>query len=79
MKTSVELEDELAAAVARTGSLIHEQPGTVMRLAIQAGLPLVASRAGAPRPEGYFASDYPLPEEWRQLEAGMAQAPQQLD
>ncbi len=79
MKTSVELDDELAAEVERTGSLIHEQPDTVLRLAIRAGLPLVASRAEPQRSEGYFADDYPLPKEWLELEAAMAKAPQHLD
>jgi len=79
VKTIVELNDELAAEVARTGSLIRKEPDTVVRLAIQVGLPLLASRAEAQRPEGYFARDYPLPEEWLELEAAMAQAPQQLD
>ena len=79
MKTSVDLDEELAAEVERTSSLIHEQPDTVLRLAIRAGLPLVASRSEHPRPEGYFADDYPLPEEWLKLEAAMAAAPQHLD
>lgn len=79
MKTSVDLDDELAAAVERTGSLIHEQPDTVLRLAIQAGLPLLVGRPEPLRPDGYFADDYPLPAEWLELEAAMAKAPQQLD
>ena len=79
MKASVDLDDELVAEVERTGSLIHEQPGTVLRLAIQAGLPLLLSRAEPPRPEGYFAADYPLPAEWLELESAMAKAPQHLD
>jgi len=79
MKTSVELDDELAAEVERTGFLIHEQTDTVLRLAIRAGLPLVASSAEAQRPEGYFADDYPLPADWLELEAAMAKAPQRLD
>jgi hypothetical protein len=79
MKTSVELDDELAAEVERTGSLIHETPATVVRLAIRAGLPLVAKRSEPVRPEGYFADDYPLPPDWLELEAAMAKAPQRLD
>jgi hypothetical protein len=31
------------------------------------------------RPEGYFASDYPLPEDRRELEAAMAQTKQHPD
>ena len=79
MKTSVDLDDELAAEVERTSSLIQEKTDTVLRLAIKAGLPLLASRFEAQRPEGYFANDYPLPEEWLELEAAMAKAPQHLD
>ena len=79
MKTSVDLDDELAAEVERTGSLIHEQADTVLRLAIRAGLPLVASGAQSQRPEGYFAGDYPLPEEWLELEAAMTKVPQRPD
>jgi hypothetical protein len=29
-----------------------------LRMAIRAGLPVVAGRFQAPRPEGYFAKDY---------------------
>jgi len=79
MKASVDLDDKLAAEVERTGSLIREKPGTVLRLAIQAGLPLLVGRTESLRPEGYFANDYPLPEEWLELETVMAKVPQQLD
>ena len=79
MKTSVDLDEELAAEVERTGSIIHEKPDIVLRLAIQAGLPLLVSRAEASRPEGFFAEDYPLPAEWLELETAMAKAPQHLD
>ncbi len=58
MKTSIELDEELSAEVARTVSLVGEKPATVLRLAIRAGLPLVANRFQAPRPEGYFADAY---------------------
>ena len=30
----------------------------IIRLALRAGLPAVANRFQAPRPEGYFANDY---------------------
>jgi hypothetical protein len=58
MKTSVDLDDELAAEVERTVSLTREKPATVLRMAIRAGLPIVANRHQAPRPEGYFAETY---------------------
>ena len=79
MKTSVDLDDELQAEVARTVSLVREKPATVLRLAIRAGLPLVASRFQAPRPEGYFAGDYPMPDERIELEKAMAKTPQRPD
>jgi hypothetical protein len=58
MKTSVELDPELAAELERTVCLVREKPATVLRLALRAGLPLVANRHQAPRPEGYFAEAY---------------------
>lgn len=58
MKTSIDLDDELAAEVEKAVSLIHEKPATVVRLAIRAGLPLIANRFQAPRPDGYFADAY---------------------
>ena len=72
MKTSIDIDAELAAEVEKTVSLIREKPATVLRLAIRAGLPLVASRFQAPRPNGYFAGDYPLPKDRQELEAAMA-------
>lgn len=58
MKTSVNLDEETAAELARTVSLVREDTATVLRMAIRAGLPLVAGRFQAPRPDGYFAADY---------------------
>ncbi len=67
------LEEQLAAAVKCVG----EKDATVLRMAVRAGLPLVVSRHQAPRPEGYFASDYesPRPEQVR-LEKAMGQVRQ---
>ena len=58
MKASVELDDDLAAEVKRTVSLAREKPAAVLRMAIRAGLPIVANRFQAPRPDGYFADAY---------------------
>jgi hypothetical protein len=44
----------------------------VIRLAIRAGLPVVASSFQSPRPNGYFADDYPLPKDRLALEAAMS-------
>ncbi len=79
MKTSIDIDAELAAEVEKTVSLVREKPATVLRLAIRAGLPLVASRFQAPRPNGYFADDYPLPKDRLQLEAAMAKVRQRPD
>jgi Arc/MetJ family transcription regulator len=58
MKTSVDLDEELAAEVERAVELIREKPATVIRLAIRAGLPVIANRFQTPHPEGYFETDY---------------------
>jgi hypothetical protein len=72
MRTSLCLDAELSREVEQTAALVREKPATVVRLAIRAGLPLVASRFQAPRPAGYFADAYPLPRERQDLEAAMA-------
>ena len=72
MKRSVDLDEDLATEVDKTSSLIREKPATVIRLAIRAGLPVVANRFQSPRPEGYFADDYPLPKDRLELEARMS-------
>lgn len=72
MKTSVILDDELAGEVEKTSSLVGEPQATILRMAIRAGLPVVANRFQAPRPEGYFADAYPLPKERRKLEKAMS-------
>ena len=58
MKTSINLDKELSAEVERTVSLVREKPATVLRMAIRAGLPLVAVRFQTAAPEGHFAEDY---------------------
>ena len=75
MSNSLLLDDDLVAEVDKTAKLVHEKPATVLRLAIRAGLPLVAQHFQGPRPEGYFAEDYPLPDEVLALEAAMAKVP----
>src|SRR6266566_1459647 len=73
MKTSVDLDDDLAAEVRKTASLTKEKPATVLRMAIRAGLPIVANRHQAPRPDGYFAEAYRnYPKERLELEAAFA-------
>ena len=76
MKTSVILDDELVGEVEKTTSLVGENQTTVIRMAIRVGLPVVASRFQAPRPEGYFADAYPQPKERSELESAMARVRQ---
>ncbi len=79
MKTSIDLDEDLTAKVQHTVSLIGEKPATVIRMAIRVGLPLIESRFQAPRPEGYFAQDYPLPQDRLALEDAMAKTNQSPD
>jgi hypothetical protein len=72
VKTSVDLDPDTQAEVERTVELIREKLATVLRMAIRAGLPIVANRHQASRPEGYFADAYPLPKERQELESAMA-------
>jgi hypothetical protein len=72
MKRSVNLDEDLASEVEKTSSLNHEKPATVIRLAIRAGLPVVANRFEGARPKGYFSDDYPLPKDRLALEAAMS-------
>src|SRR5208282_2035496 len=72
MKTSIDLDDELAAEVQEAVSATREKPATVLRMAIRAGLPVVRNRLQAPRPEGYFAAaSGNYPKERLQLEAAI--------
>lgn len=79
MKTSVFLDEELAVEVKKTSSLVGEDQATILRMAIRAGLPVVANRFQPPRPEGYFADDYPLPDDRLALEEAMSRMPQSPD
>jgi hypothetical protein len=77
MKTSIELDEATWAEVETTASLIREKPATVIRLAIRNGLPSVANRFQAPRPNGYFADAYKhWPQERARLEEAMSKGPQ---
>jgi hypothetical protein len=76
MKRSVDIDDDLASEIDQVAALVREKPATIMRLAMRAGLPSVSSRFQAPRPEGYFKSDYPLPDDRLELEKAMSKVPQ---
>jgi hypothetical protein len=73
MRTSIDIDEELAEALERAVSLVRESQATVLRMAIRAGLPLVENRFQAPRPEGYFADAYRrMPKERLEVEQGFA-------
>ena len=73
MRTSVSIDRELARDLDHAESVTREKKSTLIRLALRAGLPVVVNRFQSPRPDGYFASDYPMPKERLELEAAMAQ------
>ncbi len=79
MKTSVILDDELVSEVEKASSLVGENQATILRMAIRAGLPVVANRFQAPRPEGYFADAYPQSRERIELECAMAKTRQKTE
>lgn len=58
MKTSIEIDDATMAEVESTAALVREKPATIIRLAVRAGLPVIANRFQAARPEGYFSDAY---------------------
>ena len=75
MKTSVELDKDLAAKIEHTVSIVGEKSAIVLRMVIRAGLPLVASSFQSPRPEGYFSDAYSnMPEECSALENSVAKS-----
>jgi hypothetical protein len=76
MRRSVDLDAELEAELKDVASLTREKPAVVIRQALRAGLPAVASRFQAPRPEGYFADDYGPDKERVALEAAMGRVKQ---
>jgi hypothetical protein len=77
MQTTMDLDSETERELKQTVSLTREKQAVVLRLAVRAGLPVVASRFQAPRPEGHFADCYPEADERRSLKRAMAGVPQQ--
>jgi hypothetical protein len=72
MRASVDIDRELERELAHATSVTREKKATLIRLALRAGLPLIVNRFQAPRPPGYFASDYPSAKERMQLEVAMS-------
>jgi hypothetical protein len=79
MRTSIDIDSELEKELAHATSITREKKATLIRLALRAGLPVVINRFQSPRPEGYFADEYPLPKDRLELEAAMAKVKQRPD
>jgi len=79
MRTSIDIDNELEKELAHATSITREKKATLIRLALRAGLPVVINRFQSPRPEGYFADEYPLPKDRLELEAAMAKVKQRPD
>jgi hypothetical protein len=77
MRTTIDLFEEDEKELLRTLELVREKQATVLRMAIRAGLPLVAARFQAARPEGYFADAYKSNPERERLESATAKVKQQ--
>ena len=76
VRRTIDLDKELACELDRVASLTKEKPAVIIRHALRAGLPVVANRFQAPRPDGYFADSYPRPEDQQALQAAMLKVPQ---
>ena len=74
MRTTVTIDSKQKKALSQAQELTKLSQAHVIRMALSAGLPAIVGRFQAPRPEGYFASDYPMPKERMELEAAMAKA-----
>ncbi len=68
MRTTVTIDSKLKKALSQAQELTKLSQAHVIRMALSVGLPAVVGRFQAPRPEGYFASDYPMPKERMELE-----------
>lgn len=79
MRASVDLDPELESELRNVVSLTKEKPATVIRQALRAGLPVVANRFQAPRPEGYFSDDYGPDEGRLALESAMGKIQQRSE
>ena len=77
MRTTVDLDKENGTELTHVAGLTRKKQAVVLRQAIRLGLPLLANRMQAPRPEGYFADAYKhnSPERQR-LEKAMLKVPQ---
>ncbi|PYJ83066.1 MAG: hypothetical protein DME22_16675 [Verrucomicrobia bacterium] len=70
------LDSDLVEQLDHVISLTKENQSVVLRMAIRAGLPIVAARHQVPRPEGYFANAYPRSKDRQELKTAMAKVSQ---
>ena len=71
MRTTVDLDRETGNELTHVVGLTREKQAVVLRQAIRLGLPILANRMQAPRPEGYFADAYKPNPERQRLEKAM--------
>lgn len=71
MRATVDLDKETGNQLTHVVGLTREKQAVVLRQAIRLGLPLLANRMQAPRPEGYFADAYKNNPERQRLEKAM--------
>jgi len=76
MRRTVDLDAELEHNLSDVVSLTKEKPAAVIRQALRAGLPAVASRFQSPRPPAYFAGDYGPDKDRIKLESAMSKVRQ---
>jgi len=80
VRTLIDLPPDLKKELEDAKSLTGEKQATLIRVALRVGLPVVKNRYQAPRPPGYFASDYKKPGRERiRLEQAMAKVKQRPD
>ena len=79
MRTTIDLFEDDEMELKRTVELVREKQATVLRLAVRAGLPLVASRFQAQRPEGYFSDAYKPDSQRAKLEKASAKTIQKAE
>lgn len=58
MRTTIDLDSDMARGLAKAMKVIGEKQATVLRMAIRQGLPILLAQHQAPRSEGFFASAY---------------------
>ena len=76
MRRTVDLDSELESELSDVVSLTKAKPAAVMRQALRAGLPALATQIQSPRPAGYFAEDYGPDKEREAIESAMGKVRQ---